>query len=98
MPLNQGIAEPSSENPLEVNTQRPTTGPCAESARLWNMLSPEWDVFIKPFPSKIMDLCARGGRKTLRARGGVSEKTASSRYNREKWTHSSSPNQEVVYN
>lgn len=31
------------------------------------MLGPEWDVFIKPFPSKTMDLCARGDRKTLRA-------------------------------
>jgi hypothetical protein len=62
-----------------------------------NMLGPEWDVFIKPFPSKILDLCARGGRKTLRARGGISEKIASFRYSRGKWTHSSIPNQEAVY-
>ena len=32
--------------------------------------NPKWDVSIKPLPSRLRDPCRRGGRKTVRVRGG----------------------------
>lgn len=42
-------------------------------------LTTKWNVFIKTLPSRVRDLCRKGGRKSLRNRGD-SKKITSSRY------------------
>lgn len=43
--------------------------------RDFDKLSHKWDIFIKPFPAGLWELCGRGGRNILRARGdgGIKE-------------------------
>lgn len=44
-----------------------------EREKGFGVLTPKWDVFIKPLPSRVRELCTQGVRKTLRACGVLKE-------------------------
>lgn len=46
---------------------RPTTGQCAKKD--FEAISSKWNVFNKPLPSGLRDLCGRGSKNVVRARG-----------------------------
>ena len=58
---------PTAENHLLAN--RVSQLGNVQRVRDFEILSPKWDVFIKPLPSALRTLCGREGRKTIRARG-----------------------------
>lgn len=51
-------------------------------------LSSTWDIFIKSFPSGLRELYRRGGRKTVRDRGGGHQQGKSTLLTQQNWcTH-----------
>lgn len=67
------MAEDEDETGLEITVLVPKQWNC-----LWTVEqqcsgvedSTEWEVRIQPVPSRLRGLCRRGGRRTVRARGG----------------------------
>jgi hypothetical protein len=52
------------------NQQRKPQLDNVQRVRDFGALSPKWDVFIKPLPWRLRDLCKRESRKTIRVNGG----------------------------
>jgi hypothetical protein len=64
-------AEASSERLLLAADRQLTQNPQLDSGeRDFGALSHKWDGFIMPLPSRPRNLCRRGGRRTVGARGG----------------------------
>jgi hypothetical protein len=53
---------------MGINTE--THNWTMHTMRYFRTFDPKWNVFIKPLPSRLRDPCRRGGRKTVRVRGG----------------------------
>lgn len=63
----QGLSKQFPVDKIVINTET-HTGQCAERRDL-GALGPKWNVFTN-LPSRLRDLCGRGGRNSGRARGG----------------------------
>lgn len=78
---NETPPPPHQNNPWSLIGIGRQTGWCAE----WDfkVLSPNWDVIIKPRPSGLRDLCGRGGRKSGQSqrRWVTTKETVSSGHN-----------------
>ena len=71
--LDQFLAQPSLGEFFHAIDKNKYIDPQLEdvqSVRDFGALSPKWDVFIKPLPWRLRDLCKRESRKTIRVNGG----------------------------
>lgn len=68
MPVDQNTIQPSSDNLLiavDVNWHRDSQLNNVQRARDFGELHPKLNVFIRTLPSKLRDLCGKGGGKMM---------------------------------